>query len=209
MQVTQRLKDVPATEMTELTRLKGAALIPYHLGRLFTYILLGGVIGFLGKILSSNWQNMASILMLLAGLGMIFSAFSVSIFSRIKFLRDISVTYCFQKVFSDKIGPLFHNPTGYKGWLLGIVLGFLPCGMVYAALALAASTKGFLYGAGIMAVFGLATIPALLFVGLLGSLATNSFKQGLSFLARGATLLSGGWLVLIALHILIKNRGLW
>ena len=42
-QVTSNMAQVPAKEMHRLTRLKGAALIPYHLGRMTTYSMLGGM----------------------------------------------------------------------------------------------------------------------------------------------------------------------
>jgi hypothetical protein len=52
------------------------------------------------------------------------------------------------------------------GYLLGVALGFLPCGFLYAALAAAAATADPLQGALAMLAFGLGTVPALVLVGI-------------------------------------------
>ena len=52
--------------------------------------------------------------------------------------------------------------------ILGFLNGFLPCGLVYAAVLLAAASKDPLHGAGVMAAFGVATGPALLLPALAG-----------------------------------------
>ena len=66
------------------------------------------------------------------------------------------------------------RPAG--GLLLGLTLGFLPCGFLYAALAAAAATGGSaaggpLTGAAAMLCFGLGTVPSLVAVGLAGHAA--------------------------------------
>ena len=54
--------------------------------------------------------------------------------------------------------------------LFGVVLGFLPCGLLYAALAVAASSAGALDGALAMLAFGLGTVPALMALGVFGQM---------------------------------------
>ena len=61
---------------------------------------------------------------------------------------------------------------------LGLLLGLLPCGPVYTALIAAAAAgtesthalQGALHGAGLMLLFGIGTVPALLIVGNLAGL---------------------------------------
>ena len=53
--------------------------------------------------------------------------------------------------------------------LFGVLWGWLPCGMVYAALLLAASAGGAVEGASVMLAFGAGTLPALLSAGVVAS----------------------------------------
>ena len=86
---------------------------------------------------------------------------------------------------------------------LGAVNGLLPCGLVYGMLAVAASSGSPGRGALTMAVFGLATLPALALVGAFGSRLRPSRRvwmqrlagvlivgMGLLTVARGAQALA-------------------
>jgi len=55
----------------------------------------------------------------------------------------------------------------------GAVWGWLPCGMVYSALLLAAGTGGAAAGAAFMALFGLGTLPAVAGAGAMAGLAAR------------------------------------
>jgi uncharacterized protein len=56
--------------------------------------------------------------------------------------------------------------------MLGLVWGWLPCGLVYSMLIWAVSAGGVTRGAGLMLAFGLGTLPNLFAMGMLaGSLA--------------------------------------
>jgi hypothetical protein len=55
---------------------------------------------------------------------------------------------------------------GGEAFLLGLVWGWLPCGMVYAALAMALAAGSAAGGAATMLAFGLGTLPTLLTIGL-------------------------------------------
>ena len=60
-----------------------------------------------------------------------------------------------------------------QAYLLGLVWGWLPCGMVYAVLALALASGSVVDGGTIMLAFGLGTLPAMLTMGL----AFNTLKR--------------------------------
>jgi sulfite exporter TauE/SafE len=51
-QVADRLARLPATHLCEWRRVSGAALVPYHLGRLTTYAILGALAGLSGGVLA-------------------------------------------------------------------------------------------------------------------------------------------------------------
>lgn len=72
---------------------------------------------------------------------------------------------------------LFRNPVGWRGWVLGMCLGFLPCGFLYAALAVAASSSSALNGAMAMASFTAGTALPLMAVGLVGHVAGTRWKN--------------------------------
>ena len=70
-----------------------------------------------------------------------------------------------------------------KALAAGALWGWLPCGLVYSALAFSLTTGDPLHGAALMAVFGLGTLPVLLGFGLLGRWLG---EMSVGPLARGA-----------------------
>lgn len=67
---------------------------------------------------------------------------------------------------------------------LGVLNGFLPCGLVYFFLASAAASGSALWGAVIMLIFGLSTVPALLGLGfMVGFLHGNGLRETMIKLA--------------------------
>ncbi len=68
-----------------------------------------------------------------------------------------------------------------KGWVsvfnIGLLNGLLPCGLVYMAIAGALATNNYLSGSLFMALFGLATIPVMLTLSLLGNIIHLKFRR--------------------------------
>lgn len=71
---------------------------------------------------------------------------------------------------------LIHQGNLLKRYQLGLLWGWLPCGLVYSTLSWAATSGEPLQGAAIMMVFGLGTLPAL----FASSLAAGSLMQFLN-----------------------------
>ncbi|HSV30306.1 MAG TPA: sulfite exporter TauE/SafE family protein [Candidatus Omnitrophota bacterium] len=94
--------------------------------------------------------------------------------------------------------PLLVAPGPTGSLALGVVNGFLPCPLVYALVAKAASGADAATGAMTMLAFGLGTVPALAVIGGLGRYA------GPAALRRGVAV--AGWFVL-ALGIVTIGRG--
>ena len=69
------------------------------------------------------------------------------------------------------------------GVLLGVTLGFLPCGLLYAALAAAASSGGAGPGALAMVAFGLGTVPSLVAIGVAGGAAAGRWQRAMGTVA--------------------------
>jgi len=70
-----------------------------------------------------------------------------------------------------------------KAIAYGLIWGWLPCGLVYSALLLAATTGGALPGALGMALFGIGTVPPLLVVGLGAGALSARLRQTLTRVA--------------------------
>ena len=180
-QVATRLDEVPLREISPLTRLCGAALLPYHAGRLTTYALLGLAAAlFSARFRSLPWFGTFSAV-LLATAGLIF------LISALPFLGKSIIPPLFTKtseslkinwsVVFPPLRRLFANPHGFRGYCLGIALGLLPCGLVYAALLSVASRGDPLTAILGMILFGLGTIPSLIGVGVGGHLAFHKFRK--------------------------------
>lgn len=178
-------------EMTEFRRLRGALLLPYHLGRATTYGGLGAVAaGLTGRLVDlAELRWLAAALLLLAAA--MFLGGSLGLW------RQASAGAAggwLGRTLSRLAAPLLSAPGGLGGYALGLLLGFLPCGLLYAALTAAAAAGSAAQGAAAMAAFALGTAPALVGVGFAG----HFFGRRWSRAAR----LAGGVLMLVNAGIL-------
>lgn len=200
-QVSARLEAVPAARMTELHRLTGAALLPYHCGRATTYCSLGVLAAWFGgglarltgfAWLSAGLLGLAALFFLLYGLRGI-----VAWLPAVAGKPGTTATagrpgmpaavaggegWLSRRV-SRWVRPLFTDPTGWRGYLLGLALGMIPCGLVYGALSVAAAAGDPWAGALGMAAFSLGTVPALLAVGLAGHCAGRLWRDAVAWAA--------------------------
>lgn len=202
-QVTARLETISLNEMSEFKRLSGAALIPYHLGRMTTYIGLGLAVGLLaqGAIEFSGMKWISAGLLVFAALfflGYALKRLGIT-FPSLPFFGTGSQSegYLAQKL-GQKLKPFFARPVGINGYLLGIGLGFLPCGLLYGALAASAASADFLAGAFGMMAFALGTIPALMAVGFAGHMAGQKWRTVIIDLAPLLLVLNAGVLLYLA-----------
>ena len=144
--------------------------LSYVFGRITTYTTLGALFGFVGSVMTfSNATN--GILLMITGLMMVLVGFSLM--GKFKFLtaieHSISTTSWYQKSFRK----LLSNDSILSFYLLGLLNGLLPCGFVYVFAITAASTASVLWGAIVMFIFGLSTLPAMFSLGFFVGL----FKQ--------------------------------
>lgn len=203
-QVTSRLEEIPAASMTQLSRLSGAALIPYHLGRMTTYSALGAAAALLsgGIIQASGFKYLAAGLLVLAGLFFLgYAARTLGV--PLPGFRSSAKLGPLARALSDLARPLFGRPLGWRGYLLGVALGFIPCGLLYGALAAASSTADPLAGFFVMAAFALGTVPALLLVGLGGHIAIGRWQNSLAWIAPILLIVNAGFLLIIAWKLII------
>ena len=175
-----RLEARPASEMREFHRLTGAALLPYHFGRLTTYCVLGAVAGGLagGVMDATGLRWLSAILLGVAAL--LFLGYGIRKLASWLPGGSASEEGWWSRHVGRLVRPLFARPVGARGYGLGLALGFLPCGLLYGALAAAAASGSALAGGLVMGAFALGTVPALLVVGLAGHVVGNRWQGAVS-----------------------------
>ncbi|MEO9802170.1 MAG: sulfite exporter TauE/SafE family protein [Reichenbachiella sp.] len=145
----------------------------YNLGRICTYAAVGLLFGILGELIFlGSYQQAFSIGV---GLFMIVLAFALGSSAKGKLYKPM---YQLTQSLKARLSKWLKNTSLQGSFLLGLLNGFLPCGLVYAAVAGALATANLQSGVIYMIVFGLGTFPAMLFMALSGR-ALN----GISFIS--------------------------
>jgi sulfite exporter TauE/SafE len=171
--------------------------IIYNTGRILTYSLMGALFGFLGHVLNlagfQRWISMISGIIMITSIG-------ISLFFPHLFEIENGIFSILTKL-RNAFGLLLKKRSYFSLFTLGLLNGFLPCGLVYIAVAASITTSGVFFGSFYMFLFGMGTIPMMLFISLAGSLISlNSrirFQKaipylvvliGLLFILRGLSL---------------------
>lgn len=192
-QVAARLDRDTAVSGGELARLAGGALVTYHLGRITTYSALGAAAGLVaGQITMATgftWL-IAAFLALAAFL------FAAQAFAALR--RSGAGGGAIGRAIGRVVTPLMRDPRGWRGYALGLALGFLPCGLLYGALAAAAGAGGALRGAAAMAAFTLGTAPALIGVGWIGVFFARRWAPALRLAGPPVMIFNAAVLLILA-----------
>ena len=169
--------------------------LAYNAGRILTYSALGALAGVAGQTLGLLGQiaGFSHVLALIAGTLMILLGFVMlgvipSGFANSRFLRIPSSVL-------RSTGRLLSGSTSTNRFYLGLFLGLLPCGLIYAALLKAMSTGSAIRGAATMFAFGVGTAGSLFAVGLFSSAIRIGFNRWGSRLAAVGITLMGVLLV--------------
>jgi uncharacterized protein len=171
----------------------------YNSGRLTTYSFLGGLAGALGQVictpqgtaipmLSGGLDTAQRILAIVAGLLMI--AMAMQFFGLLPRLHRLAIGFG-SGTLAASLRSLLTAPGRAAPLAFGVFNGFLPCPLVYAFLAEAASTAGALGGFLTMASFGLGTFPAMLMMGGVGRALAPAWRQRGVWFAGSCILLLG------------------
>ncbi len=170
-------------------------LMLFHIGRLWTYALLGAFAGFSGIALRS-FLDQARGPILVTGLMIVLGG--VAALGILPGLRlQASLPGCIATNFR-RSAQLLRSGGIFGRLILGAAQGFVPCGMVYAMLLAAATLPNPLASAGAMLAFGLGTTP-LLTAAILG-LRTLPTKIRLA----GPRLVAGSWIV-VGMVVLVRG----
>jgi len=187
---------------TLLARLAGAALLPYHLGRILGYAALGGLAGGIAGL--AGGQS-GALRLVLAGLLLTAALLMLAQASRrLGALLPRLPTPRLPALPARWLGTLLAAPGGWRGVALGLLLSALPCGLLYGALAAAAGAGSALGGALGMAAFCAGTVPALLGVALVGRLFGRRAGPRLRLASAALFALNATMLVALAWRILAQ-----
>lgn len=142
--------------------------LAYNAGRITSYAVAGAIAGALGglSLILSDQLPVRIVLYVLANLMLVALGL---------YLTGITQALAFTERFGKKLWvhlqPLSKRylpaRTVAQAFPLGLLWGWLPCGLVYSALATALTSGSALHGAGMMLAFGAGTLPNLLLAGLL------------------------------------------
>lgn len=183
----------------EIRKLSSSLLLPYHFGRMTTYVVLAVLVNSLinlAFVFSDLRALIAAPLLMLAGVMFLVSAFpKVSALFPWVVRIQLSAPYGFISRFSLK---LMNNPGVFKRYLLGVLLGFIPCGLVVSALLASATAPSVGYAAFAMAAFAVGTMPALILVGFGGGTIKQKFPKVSRRLSQAAMVVSSLWLFALA-----------
>lgn len=179
-----------------LRRLAGAALMPYHAGRMLGYATLGALAGGAAGVVTqvSGVRFLLAALLAVAAVLMLGQA-SARLAAWLPRVPAPRLAPSLER----RLGRLLAAPTGWRGVGLGLMLSALPCGLLYGALAAAAAAGSALGGALGMASFVLGTVPALVGVALLGRLFGR--RGGGALRVAGAVLFAVNGAVLAAMAV--------
>ena len=174
-------------------------LAAYQAGRVSTYVLLGLLTGLAGTVLTKMaWIDSAqNVLAILAGVMMV--TFGVHLAGWLtdpfqKLLTRFSLLSGLSKWIQS--AATSRQPVSW--YMVGFFNGLLPCGLVYAALAMALASGEVPRAGLIMLAFGLGTVPAMMFVPVLMRKITPRRRGGILKIAG---------IILILLGLLTMVRG--
>lgn len=172
---------------------QSVAHLLYSFGRVLTYSVLGAMFGFLGGVATFS-NNANGGLLIFAGVVMILAG--LSLMGKIKFLTIIEHSFSSSNIYKKAFKSVLHSKSNLSFFILGMLNGLLPCGFIYFFAITAASTADPLYGAMVMAIFGISTIPAMFGLGFLTSLASaTSFRNLMMSLSSIAVIIYGAYTI--------------
>jgi len=152
---------------------KVTQILTYHFGRLTAYGVIGLIFGLLGRgfFLAGMQQKMSIII----GIAMIVIVLiPEKVFAQYNFSKPV---YRIISKIKFHLGSQFKKKSYKSLFTIGLLNGFLPCGMVYAALFGAIAMQSAGLGVTYMLLYGLGTIPLMTTVVYVKSLLKLPFRN--------------------------------
>lgn len=180
-----------------------ARQLAYNAGRIGSYVVAGSVAGFAGSLAyaGGTWIAAQSAMFLVANVVMILLGLYIAGWGRAVLRLEAAGLPLWRRIqpLARRLLPIDSTS---KALGAGAAWGWIPCGLVYSMLVLAAASGSAANGAIVMAAFGLGTLPNLLAAGLAA--------QRLTALRRAPWIRRGAGLLVVALGVagIIRLSGL-
>lgn len=173
----------------------------YHVGRIGGYATVGAIFGGFGATIGSvlDLPRLAMIARVAAGFLLVLVGLRVLLgWNALAWIERLGAR------FWTRVQPAARRLAGSRAasrnLLLGLMWGWIPCGLAYSMLLFAALSGSALRGAGTMLAFGIGTLPAMLASSFSASRLTHQLRQsGMRRLSGALLLIFGVWLAWIAI----------
>lgn len=179
--------------------------LAYNLGRITSYSLAGAIFGTLGLLLV-GWLPLRlaqGALLMAAGVFMLLLGLYLANLWRALAVLERAGTRVWRRI--EPLGrSLLPIRSPRQAFVVGLVWGWIPCGLVYAMLINATATGSPLGGAAVMLVFGLGTLPNLLGMGLLAGAAAHLARSPAARRVAGIVVILLGLVTLVNAVRLIR-----
>ena len=161
---------LPVSHDNNLSRISGGLI--YNSGRILSYASMGLLFGSLGSlVIAAKWQSGLSI-----ALGIIILLYIL--FPK-KYFHFSATTFLGKPfmLLRQQLGKLFQSKKLSSLLFIGVLNGFLPCGLVYLALTSSIISASPVNGGMFMLFFGLGTFPMMFATVLMGNYLSQSIRQ--------------------------------
>jgi sulfite exporter TauE/SafE len=167
----------------------------YNVGRIITYALLGMIVALFGSVVIKASPGLAVGVRMLSGIIIILVGLKVAFDLRILNVIERMGGTLWAKIApaAQRLVPVTSLP---KALGLGLVWGWLPCGLVYSVLLIAATSASPAGGAATMVAFGIGTMPAMMLSGLGAARVSRAMQRRGTRLGMGILIIVMGLLTI-------------
>ena len=169
----------------------------YHFGRISSYMIIGIIAGIFGRGL--NWFGLTQILSIVLGSFIVLSVVLPRLFSKL----NLPFLNGFKQWQITTMQTILQKRSAPSMYFFGILNGFLPCGLVYTAVAASLVAHTITESILFMGIFGLGTVPAMLLLVLAAQSLSGGFRQQIRKLIPVLSLIIGILLILRGLNLYI------
>lgn len=168
-------------------------LVSYNVGRIASYTVAGALMGALGFYFSGLLpvQHAQRVLQGIAGLFMVLLGLYLGGWWGVLSRLEKAGGLLWRRI--EPLGRgLLPVRSSRHALLLGLLWGWLPCGLVYSALVWTVSAGGALEGGLLMLAFGLGTLPNLLLMGVAAARVQGWVRKPSTRAVAGALVIAFG-----------------